>query len=223
MRNLKRTLSLCARIGLGVFVLMATAARPSSASTITFSFSGSITNVNSPTLAGQFAVGDVLWGTYTFDSAAAFTDCGAICGMYDSSLQAVSGTLGTYSFTGTARAILIMSSQYIIAADSPSISGAPVNGLPLTTFTINLFDPTGTALSTAHTVVPPLLSAYSQRDFVLGFGTDPFRLDPTATVSGTITSLAEVQPPTAVPEPTTLLLLGTGIVALAGRARQRLC
>jgi hypothetical protein len=62
-----------------------------------------------------------------------------------------------------------------------------------------------------------VLANYAQRIFALSF-VDGFNLP---AVSATLTSLSVVTTPPSVPEPTSLLLLGTGIIALAGRVRRR--
>jgi hypothetical protein len=220
MKNLRNSLSLCAPAGLGVLMLMAAAA-PVSAATITYSFTGSVAGVSSPALS-PLAAGDALSGTFVFDTeAAAGSACGTFCQTYTSPLQTLSATVGSYSFSATATELLTefatFYDEYAIVNDS--ISGPPVNGMSLLNFYLTLFDPTHTALSTIHTLVPPVLGDYAERTFGLIFMDRNGSIE---YVGGTIASLSVVQtPPPAVPEPTSLLLLGTGIAALAGRARHR--
>jgi hypothetical protein len=217
MKLPNKTLSYCARLGVGVFVLTVAAA-PVSAAPITFSFSGSVTAI-SPQLTSTFAVGDAMSGTFVFDPAATFTACSGVCGNFNSALQTLSVTIGSYTLSGTAFETLYNSSTqdyYEISALLPA--GAPVNGLPPSSFALELTDPSATALSTHSTLVAPVLANYAERNFALLFEDSFHRL---IGVGGTITSLSAVTTPPSVPEPTSFLLLGTGIIALAGRVRRR--
>jgi hypothetical protein len=217
MKLLHKTLSWCARVGVGVF-LLTIVATPASAAPITFSFSGSVTSID-PRLASKFSIGDAMSGTFVFDPAAAYTSCGSLCGDFHSALQTLSATIGSYTLSGTAFEELFnfapFYDKYTIVTNSPS--GAPVNGFPLWSFALTLTDPSATALTTQQTLVAPVLANYAERLFILNFG-DIFDLAP---VSGSLTSLSVVTTPPAVPEPTSCLLLGTGIIALAGRVRRR--
>ncbi len=216
MKLLNKTLSYGARLGAGVFVLTIAAA-PVCAAPITFSFSGSVTHVDL-LLTSKFAVGDAMSGTFVFDPAAAYTSCGSACGTFNSALQTLSATIGSYTLSGTAFEQLFNSpaqDYYQISTTSPS--GALVAGLPLAAFGLDLTDLSATALTTQTTLVAPVLANYAQRIFALSF-VDGFNLP---AVSGTLTSLSVVTTPPSVPEPTSLLLLGTGIIALGGRVLRR--
>jgi hypothetical protein len=218
--SFQRSLSFYARAGLGVLMLIAPAA-PASAATMTISFNGSLTAVSSA-VASQFAVGDTFTGTFVIDTDAPGSACGAFCQSYSSPLTVMSATVGSYNFSATVALQLTEFStfydEYSINAYGASLSGPPVNGMSPSLFFITLTDPTTAALSTIHTLTPPVLGDYAERSFGIFFETQG-RVE---AIAGTITSLSEVQtPPTAVPEPTSLLLLGTGITALAARVRRR--
>jgi hypothetical protein len=74
--------------------------RPSYATTVTFDFTGSLYSVD-PTLAGSFAPGDSVVGSYTFDTDLIDQDpSDPTVGIYDSS-SAYSVSAGSFTSTGS--------------------------------------------------------------------------------------------------------------------------
>ena len=191
------------------------------ASPITISFTGVVSSVSGG-LGGDFAVGDVLTGSYTFESTtAARAGSDSTFAVYDA-ITDLSFTLGTYS---AATAGPAPNGEIQIDNDPPSpfvdrygvlsrvsdgLVGPSAGGQPLIAFGFRLDDSTNTAFSDALVLPTSLaLSDFTSSAFFVFFGTE--------LVDGTLTSV-RVQ---AVPEPATLGLISLGLAALAGRKLRR--
>jgi len=197
---------------LATFVLTAPAV--GRAAPITFQFTGTVTQSGSPDIDST----QLLTGSYTFDSAllnncvapdfVAGVGCYGPITAFSLSIGAFTTSLDT-AFTGL---------QDVFVSDtgsSPDTYGlaAPLLGVPLTLnqFVMRLSDSTMAALSSnALPLTPPVLANFDFNSWELDLGGQ-------VAAVGTITSLRAV--PTAVPEPATLVLLGSGVVA-ARRVRR---
>jgi hypothetical protein len=194
------------------------AAMTAEAATITVNFSGVVGSV-SPGLAGSFAIGDVLTGSYTFEATTPPRPTSdATFAVYDA-VTDVSFTLGTYS---AATAGPAPNGEIQVDNDPPSpfvdrygllsrvsdgLVGPAASGQPLGAFGFRLDDNTNTVFSTALTLPTSVeLSDFSSSAFFVFFGNE--------LVDGTLTSIS------SVPEPSTLGLTALGLAAMA-RRRQR--
>jgi hypothetical protein len=205
-----------------VFLTFLTCLTPpfASGNPITFLFTGNVTFVD-PELSGTFNTTQTLTGSYTFDSTLADGAPGDTSfGIY-LPLTALDFTIGAYTAT-------LLSSSFIVAIDGTGgccsqdeygitaiVSGANVIGLAPDKFLFRLRDLSGTAFnSDALPLAPPALS---------GFGANRWQfLFPVPGTGGATHIEGEITSLTSVPEPGTLLLLGAGLLGVAGYGRRKL-
>jgi hypothetical protein len=187
------------------------------ADTITFYFSGT-TNYVDPLLSSVASPGNLITGSYAFDPGVPDTDpSDPTVGLYSSPTQSTV-TVGTFTAQTTPVIFNIFDNlvlgqfyrtQYRTVL---SQSNLDVNGLAYDGFTLDLWSTSTTPLSLfgsdALPVVPPSISDFENEQLRFYF------LDSNGGVHYIVGDLDSL---TAAPEPCTLLLLGSGLMAFAGR------
>jgi hypothetical protein len=205
-------------------IIVAGASAAADASPITISFAGVVGSVSAG-LSGSFTAGDLLSGSYTFESTTAPRPGADVNGAVYDAVTDVSFALGSYSAATAGPAPngeiqvendpinpLFFDRYALVSRATDGLVGLPVNGQPLTTFGFRLDDTTNTAFSTALTLPTSLaLSDFTSSAFFVFFGTE--------LVNGTLTSLS-VGAASPVPEPATVGLTALGL-AIVGLRRFR--
>jgi hypothetical protein len=211
----------------GLLLLTATGA---SAAPITWAFSGTVDTVD-PALVGTFNISQTMTGSVTYDIDPSFVCAGSCQG--PNALQSYAGatdfTITVGSYTATFPAVPDASTHPIQVANdfsptardavtaSARLTGTPMNGFnPLVLLSLNDYQ---------HTLLPDAdlanvnLSAFITAPDHFNFWYLAFSPAGGETqISGNITAITQV---TAVPEPSSLMLLGGGILAVARKVRRR--
>jgi hypothetical protein len=195
------------------------------AAPVTLTFTGTVGSVDSG-LSSQFTNGQTLSGSYTFEPAtAAVTGSTSAVAAFDA-LTALNFDLGGYTGGipgGTGIPQIIINNGIgghdgygVVSTTNNGLTGANVGGFSLVTFALLLDDDTGQVFSDALTLPGTIdLTSFSTVQFALNFSNG----DVSQVVKGELTSLSP-SPIPEIPEPCTLALLGTGLIAIAGRRRR---
>lgn len=223
------------RLLLAALAIVILTAASSSAAQITFAFTGTVSTVGSG--LGYFQSGDVIVGTYTFESTTAPRAGGTVDSNVWDALIALTVSVSRsgsdiYSVSTTGAPEIQIENDlgfpffdryFLLARASDGLASATViPDATLVSFGMLLTDSSETVFTDALTLPPTLsLASFDGRGFGLDFevpATGGTGVEASA-INGQITSLRIVNA-AEVPEPTTLLLLGTGVVA--SRARRLL-
>ncbi|HSQ56135.1 MAG TPA: hypothetical protein VLM40_10375 [Gemmata sp.] len=205
---------------LWIFFLVLAAPAPARAGFVTFTFTGSVTNVDSA-LAGNFTPGDTLSGSFTIDTSVAALSGSTSTAAVFNALTNVDLAVGAFTASSSGAPAVHMANndpatnvdRFAVASlAADGLAGGGVSGISIQMFGFLLEDQDQTAFSNALVLPHGLdLADFETRKFMLRFTTS--RLGETATLSGTIDTLG---PGNAVPAPPSLVLASVGGLACLG-------
>ena len=210
-------------IAVGALVLVSAIPSESFATPVTHVLTGVVTYAN-PFLAPQISAGDLVTYQIVFEAATADSTPGPDHGRYAGAFLSVSGTIGTYAFSGSG------ASDIDIFNDSPSFSGSDLIGLAPMLFTgasINGYTPNIVSSATlggpssllatdSLSELPPNLSNVNFQVQFLQFLGPSGTTGDGAMVDWDLGSWRAAS--AAVPEPSGFFLFASGLAGLAGAA-----
>jgi len=195
----------------------ALAATKASASPITFTFTGTVTAVD-PVGAGTFSTSDQLSGQLTFDSGLNDSNALTTRGSYGP-VSSLSFTIGSYvgGFVNGSGDIQVRNEASDQLAIQAGVTGAPIFSLSPVRLSFLFIDSTGAAFNSDALPTAFSSNQFTTKSFFLTFSNGFSSL---TVVNGTLSGSADLAP-VAAPEPASLMLLGTGLTAVAIKARRR--
>jgi hypothetical protein len=176
-----------------------------SATSITYNFTGTVDAVD-PALASEFAIGDTLTGSYTFESTtAARAGSNSNSAVFDA-LTSLQFQIGSYFASSLASPEIQVDNdpgagfhdRYgVLSRASEGLTGPSVGGAALDAFSFRLDDATDTVFSDALILPTSLaLPSFTSTAFFLFFVDDERRL---SIVSGSLNTLDQTPLPAALP------------------------
>ncbi|MFN7938863.1 MAG: hypothetical protein U0R19_36375 [Bryobacteraceae bacterium] len=182
-----------------IFTILSALAAPASASLITVSFTGTITQVPVDDIFGDIAPGDVFQGAYTYDSTALDQIPGATTGSYSFTAPlGLTATIGQHLFDATGDLNIGIFNSFL---DQYTVFAQNTTGL---TIGLTLQDNSATAILTDELpTTAPVLAGFTQAAFQLSLTLDGAELQADGQLDGL----------TSVPEPSSLPLVLAAFLA----------
>ena len=197
---------------IGSFLVMEALIVDANADLISFGFTGDVVSVDEA-ISSTFNTSQTISGSLTYESSTPDSiPLDPISGQYVGAIKALTFTVGQYTGTGklsggdnvifvTPRGLIIFS----------NFSGENVAGTRPVFLNMGLFKDNAFPTDALPLVLPSDLQGSGRFDFFIETNPTP----PLAGFDVNITSVTMISEPTIIPEPSTLLLFGPGLGALA--------
>ncbi len=204
-----------------VSLALAGVASTTYAEPITFNYSATINQVG-PSLTDAFSVGQVIRGSYQFESTTKDSAAAPTTGLYFNSGSAFSASNGTLNFLASTLDIDIsnLATVDIYRVAGSSVTGPAILGYSVNAIVLSLADNlSATALiNDLLPTIAPDLTRFNVASFTLAFtqaGTGAV-----SSIQATVTSLTRAAVAVPLPSSAFLLMVGLGLFAFGARNKK---